>query len=178
MRFDYDTYVVLDMSMPVAQQIMSIRERYRDWFLKSLPVEITLTGSSGAGVFDPQQDPEEAFSVLDAIAAETAPIQASFGKVLRFSNTDIFVFTLEDERPFRALHERIAKSSLRFKPSPFPYKPHCTLRRLAPVSEEEATELLSLRIPGRFMLDTMSIYMLDKLPMTLLHQVKLTGSTV
>jgi 2'-5' RNA ligase len=175
MKFDYDTFTVLDIPSPIAKQIMAIRERHHDWFLKSFPIEITLIGSSGVGVFDLSQDPEEAFATLDAIAVETVPIQASFGEVLRFPNTDIFVHTLQDEEPFRALHERIAKSGLRFKPSPFPYKPHCTIRRRSPISKDEVAELLSLRISESFVLDTMSVYMLDKLPMSLLHRVKLAG---
>lgn len=178
MKFDYDTYVVLDIPMPMAKKVMSIRERYRDWFVKSLPVEITVAGSSGIGVFDSTQDPEEAFVVLDTIAAETSPIEASFGEVLRFPGTDIFVFTLQNEEPFRALHERIVKSGLQFTKSPFPYKPHCTIRQRSPVSEEMAAELLSLRVAGSFVLDTISVYMLDRLPMTLLHRVKLTGNAI
>lgn len=61
------------------------------------------------------------------------------------------------------------------EPSPFPYTPHFTLRSLTPVPEEEATALLSLCIPEPFVLDTLSVYMLDTLPMTLLHRTLLTG---
>ncbi|HZY44484.1 MAG TPA: 2'-5' RNA ligase family protein, partial [Anaerolineae bacterium] len=124
MGFDFDTYVVLDVPMPVAAQVMAVRERHRDEFRASLPVEITVVGSSGIGVFDPTQDSAVAFATLDYMAAEIVPIHASFGKVIRFPDTDIFVLTLNDERPFRALHERIAKSGLRFLPNSFPYKPH------------------------------------------------------
>jgi 2'-5' RNA ligase len=173
--FDFDTYVVLDVPAPIGDQVMAIRKRHRDEFRASLPVEISVSGAGGVGVFDPTQDPKEAFGVLETIASETAPIEASFGEVLRFPNTDIFVLTLEDERPFHALHERISRSGLRFKPGVFPYKPHCTLGSRSPISEKEAAELLSLRIIGSFVLDTMSVYMIDELPMTLLHRVKLTG---
>ena len=148
MKFDFDTYIVLDVPKPIASQIMAIRERHRDIFRASLPVEITLTGSSGVGVFDAAQDPEAAFARIDAIAVETAPIETSFGKVLRFENTDIFVLTLADERPFHLLHQRLAASGLRFTPSPFPYKPHCTLRSHSPVLEREAAELLALSVGG------------------------------
>lgn len=175
MGFTADTYICLDVPMPAAQQIMDIRVRSHDTFRSALPVEITLTGSSGIGVFDATQDEKMAFSLLDTIAAETEPLQATFGKVLRFPSTDIFVLTLTDERPFRVLHERIVSSGIRFLASPFPYTPHCTLRSRSPVSEEEAAETLSLRISQSFLLDTLSVYMLDTLPMTLLHRVKLTS---
>jgi len=116
-----------------------------------------------------------AFATLDTIAAETAPIEASFGTVRRFPGTDIFVLLLRDEASFHALHQRIATSGLRFERNPFPFEPHCTLRSRSPISEEEAAELLSFRIPGSFVLDTLSVYLLDRLPMTLLHRVKLAG---
>src|SRR6266849_6409101 len=152
---------------------MAIRKRHRDEFRSSLPAEITLIGSSGVGVFDAAQDPEAAFATLDAVAAETAAIQACFGSVLRFPNTDIFVFTLQDERPLRALHERIAKSGLTFTSSPFPFTPHCTLRSRSPISEEDAAELLSLKVLETFVLDTMSVYLLREPPAVLLHRIKL-----
>jgi 2'-5' RNA ligase len=176
LKFDYDTYVVLDLPEPIAAQIVALRHRQHDWLLNSLPAEITVAGSSGVDPFDPEQDPDPAFRTLDAIAANTAPLQASFGTVLCFPNTDIFVFTFQDEAPFRALHERIATSGLLFQPSKFPYKPHCTLRRRSPVTEEEIAELMSLRLAGTFTLDTMSVYMWDRLPLTLLHRVKLSDN--
>jgi len=175
MKFDFDTFIVLDVPEPIASQVMTIRERHRDIFRASLPVEITLTGSSGAGVFDVEQDPDTAFATLNTIAAETAPIDAAFNHVLRFDHTDIFVLTLTNEEPFHALHQRIAASGLRFLPSEFPYKPHCTLRSRSPVMEAEAADLLAVSIPDSFSLDTLSVYMMRRLPLTLLHRVRLTG---
>jgi len=173
MAFTADTYICLDIPSPFAEQVMNIRVQQQDTFRAALPVEITLAGSSGVGVFNEVQDVQEAFVMLDAIASETLPIVASFGKVVRFPNSDIFVLTLIDEQPFRVLHQRIASSSIRFKPSPFPYTPHCTLRSRSPVSEQEANKLLALQVPGTFVIDTMSVYMLDKLPMTCLHRTYL-----
>ncbi|MGH2350911.1 MAG: 2'-5' RNA ligase family protein [Chloroflexota bacterium] len=175
--FDHDTYVCLDLPSSVAEQVLAIRRAQRDEFRAALPAEITVAGSSGVGPIAPDQDPQEAFARLDAIAAQTPPIEASFRDVVRFPNTDIFVLALKNQRPFRALHERIATSGLRFKPTPFSDDtPHCTLRSRSPVTEEEAAELLALRIPEPFVIDTMSVYRLDKLPMTLLHRSRLTGT--
>jgi 2'-5' RNA ligase len=176
MVFDCDTYVCLDVPPPFAQQVMDIRMRHHDEFRASLPVEITVAGSSGIGVFKATQSSKLAFTILDTIACETAPIEACFGEVYRFPRTDIFVFSLRNEEPFHILHQRIATSGLLFERSPFPFHPHCTLLSRSPVSEEESAELLSLHIPGNFVLDTLSVYMLDKLPMTLLHHIKLIGS--
>jgi 2'-5' RNA ligase len=177
MVFDFDTYVVLDVPSPFAEQVMAIRERCLDWFRASFPVEITVAGSGGVGVIDPQQDWREAFITLNAIAAETPPIIASFGSAHRFPNTNTFVLTLRDEGPFRKLHERIATSGLKFRPSPFPFTPHCTLCTRSDITESQAAELLTLHIPGEFTINAMSVYMLNRLPVTLLHRMQLTGAT-
>jgi len=112
------------------------------------------------------------FPILDAIAAETKPIHASFGPVDRFPGTEIFFLTLQDEQPLHELHRRIASSPIRFKPCPFPYRPHCTLRDRVPISDEEVADLLALEIQGSFVLDTLSVYAMPP-PMPLLHRVRL-----
>ena len=175
MGFPADSYVCLDLPPPVGDAVMAVRRRHRDEFRAALPAEITVAGSGGVGVIDPAEDRERVFATLDRIAAETPPIQASFGPVIRFPNTDIFVLSLADPAPVRALHERIARSGLRFRPVPFDFTPHCTLRSRSPVTEEEAADLLAVAIAGGFVLDAISVYMLDQLPMTLLHRTKLMG---
>lgn len=176
MAFEQDTYVCLDLPSPVAERVLSIRQHQRDEFRAVLPAEITVAGSGGVGPLDPGQDPDVVFAILERIAGETPPIEASFGSVIRFPQTDIFVLTLNDVRPLRALHERIAQSGICFKPIVYDFTPHCTLRSWSPVFENEAADLLSLQLTESFVLDTMSVYMLDKLPMSLLQRVRLTGS--
>jgi 2'-5' RNA ligase len=176
MTFAHATYICLDLPDPQAQFILNIRKHQHDKFRAALPAEITIAGSSGVGVIKAGQEPAFVFSTLQNIATHTKPITASFGRVLRFPRTDIFVLTLQDETPFRELHQRIAVSGISFEPNPFPFQPHCTLRSRSPVSPEEEAELLSLHVPGIFTLDTLSVYMLENLPMTLLYQVKLKGS--
>ena len=173
--FSANTYAVLDVPVPVADQVMAIRTRHRDELRAALPVEITVIGSSGVGEFEAGQDPARVYSTLDALAAGTTPIRARFGPVRRFPGTDIFVLRLVDEQPFRALQERIAASGILFRSSPFPFTPHCTLRSRSPVSEWDVADLLSIRITDEFLLDVLSVYMLDQLPCTLLHRVSLTG---
>lgn len=176
LNFAADTYVCLDLPASIAEQVLDVRRRHRDDFRAALPAEITVAGSSGVGPVAPGQDAEAVFAELARIASETPPIEVSFGPVIRFPGTDIFVLTVEDERPFRALHERIAGSAMRFQPTPFDYTPHCTLRSRSSVSDAEAAELLALRILGRFIIDTLSVYMLDRLPMSLLYRTKLGGA--
>ena len=173
--FAANTYAVLDVPSPVAGQVMAVRKRHRDELRVALPVEITVIGSSGVGEFEAGQDPAQVFAILDASAADTPPIPARFGPVRRFPGTNIFVLTLADEQPFQSLHQRIASSGILFQASPFPFTPHCTLRSRSPVSDDDVIDLLSLHVADGFLLDTLSVYMLDHLPCTLLHRTPLTG---
>ena len=173
--FEFDTYIVLDVPPPFAGYVMDIRERHQDVFRASLPVEITVAGSSGVGVVEPGQAVQEVFSRIDEITSQTSAFDAEFGPTIRFEGTDIFVLTLVDETPFHELHWRISQSGIHFKPSLYPYKPHCCLRSRSPVTEAEAAELLGVHISGQFRLDTLSVYRLKQLPMDLLYQTKLSG---
>jgi 2'-5' RNA ligase len=162
--FDADTYVVLDLPEPVASQVMAIRQKNKDEFRMALPAEVTLAGSGGVGCFVEDEEPERVWSILAGIAATTSPIRTSLADVMRFPNTDIFAFRFTEEVDLRALHERITTSGIRFKRSPFPYTPHCTLRGRSPVTEAEAAALLAERIPEPFKLEQMSVYRLDLRP--------------
>ena len=178
MAFDNDTFVVLDLPEPMASAVMDIRRRHRDEVRMALPVEVTMTGSSGVGVFDVDQDRETVFAKLDEIAASTAPITARFGPVLHWPPS-LFVLSYAEEAPFRALHKRLATSGIRFGPTPFPFIPHTTLRSRVGATEEEREELLGLQILGEFRLETMSVY--EGGPggpawVRLLHRVSLGGA--
>jgi 2'-5' RNA ligase len=173
--FADDTFVCLDLPEPIASEVLAVRRRHRDEFRSALPAEITVAGSSGNGPLEADQDPQRVYALVDEIAATTPPIRAEFGPVIRFPETDIFVLTLKDEAPLRDLHARIAQSGLRFRPSPFPFTPHCTLGSRSPVSDEDARALLSLTLPGAFVLDAVAVYMLAALPLTTLHRTRLTG---
>lgn len=88
--FETNTYVVLDVPEPFARAVMAVRVRHRDEFRSSLPVEITVAGSNGVGELDQDQASEDVFAALTAIAADTTPIEASFGPVDRFPGTDVY----------------------------------------------------------------------------------------
>ena len=161
-KLEHDTFVVLDVPPPQAEGVNRVRAG--NAYPMTEPVTISVAGSSGVGVFSDDQRPSEAFGILDALALRTAPIAAEFSSVHRWPGTEIFVFTLTDEEPFRALHEVLAASRLKFRESPFPYRPHCTFRITAPRDEPHAQELSRLTLPGRFLLDQMSVYGWRKLP--------------
>jgi hypothetical protein len=155
-RFIHPTFVVLDVPQPQAGDIWTIRAT--NGFHATEPVTITVAGSSGVGVFSSEQSPPEAFAILDEVAADHVPIRAAFGSVLRFPGTDIFVFTLQPEEPFRQLHQAVVGSGLRFRGNRFPYKPHCTFRTVAPDGDAQLAALLGLSICGTFELRSLSVF--------------------
>ena len=185
--FPANTYIVLDVPPPFADRVLAIREAQQDFFRWSLPAETTVSGSSGTGPIAQEEDLEHVRQVLDRIAAETAPIKASFGPVRRFQGSDVFYLSFADETRLRELHERIARSGLRFFSAPFAFTPHCTVRTRSPVADQDAADLLATSVPGEFMLDTLSLYQLSEpaaerepartfaVLLCLLHQTLLAG---
>ncbi len=121
------------------------------------------------------QDEEFVKKTLQQIALRTKPIKTFFKDVLRFPGTDIFVLTLRDEEGFVELHEQINKSGIKFKYCQFPYKPHCTIRSKSPVSDYEVKAIMKTKIEQEFVLDTKSIYTMDKIPMSKIFSEKLLG---
>lgn len=145
MNFAHPTYVILPIKPPISDQVLALREQYG--YTLAIPVEVTVAGSGGVGVLEPDQDPTAVAEVLERIASETRPFSTEYGEVRRFPNTSIFWFSLKDEAPFRSIHQRLRESGIRFKANPFPYQPHCTLQ-VRPRTEQETAELLSLRVSG------------------------------
>jgi 2'-5' RNA ligase len=166
-------YFVLNIPAPFSERVMKLRRSQKDNFFTSLPVEVTIAGSTGVGVLESSQNLPEAYALLDRLAEDTAPIETSFGPVVRYPGTDIFALTLENEAPFHALHQRLVQTGIKFRESPHPFRPHCTLRSGAPVSLADERALLGARIPGKFVLDAISVCRLDRPPVALLHTAEL-----
>jgi 2'-5' RNA ligase len=176
MRFEHDTYIVLDMPQSVWEHVTSIRQQY-DSGLAILPVEITVIGSSGIGTFQEEQEMGLAFDVIDRVAANSPPITTAFRRIATFPSTGVFYYEPSETEPFIRLQREIVSTGLKFKGSPFPFTPHCTIVKLDNPSPELVDEILSLPIPrGPFVLDALSIYSLDGYDCRLLHKVKLRGS--
>ena len=64
MDFKHDSYIVLDIPSPVKEKIYEIRNYHKDTLRASLPVEITVAGSSGVGVIEPGQDKSFVFNTI------------------------------------------------------------------------------------------------------------------
>lgn len=158
MIFPLNTYVVLEVPSPWAERVLEVRRLQRDFFRYSLPAETTLCGSNGVGPIRSEEDPDHVFEIIDRIASEVAPISTQFGRASRFPGSDVFYLSFSDDELLRGLHDRLAKSGIRFSPVPFPFTPHVTLSTRSHVSEPEAAELLATTIAGQFTLDTLAVY--------------------
>jgi 2'-5' RNA ligase len=178
------TFIVLDVPLPVAETVLALRRQFKSWRV-SLPVEITLAGSSGLGVLRYHESQLEAiFETLDEIARGFAPIVTRFSSVALFRGTRVFYFVPDDAAPFQLMHAALVKSGLRFERSPFAFTPHCTIADLETVALALPTDLQELALPDcEIVLDTLSVYNLDERVLggnpegcRLLHRTKLTAA--
>jgi 2'-5' RNA ligase len=149
-------YVVLDLPDPVGSQLRDIRLRYSELRAR-YPAEITVAGSGGVGPIAGGQDDDELRDALAAIAASTPPITASFGAVRRFPSSNLFYLSIDDPRPFHALHERLRTSGIRFDAVPHEYVPHCTISGV-PLADEQVVAIHEERIDGPFTLRSLSLF--------------------
>jgi hypothetical protein len=158
--FSLDTFVVVDMPPEIERHVRDIRRRYES-ARQFLPVEITVAGSSGVGVFAPDQDAAAALEILSGIASSTGAFPIEFAEVRRFPDSGVFYFGIKDTARLERLHERLVHSALAFKPSPYPFSPHLTIDTFEPVSPELERELLALPVPPRrHFLESLSVYSL------------------
>lgn len=175
--FKHPTFIVLDLPEDISKKVMDIRVSHEDKFRSSLPVEITVVGSTGVGVISEGQEEKNVFEIVEKISKNTKPLKLSFSQVKRIPDTDIFVLKLKDEKEIRALHEKFINSEIKFDKIPpkyeSPFDPHCTLRSRSPISEEDVERIQNINLEDEFVVDTLSVYMLDKLPIKKLFTVKL-----
>ena len=67
--------------------------------------------------------------------------------------TNTFALPLDPHGPLRALHDRIRRSGLSFGRSRHAFTPHVTLSHYRTPTEQEARELLAIRIDEPFVVD-------------------------
>lgn len=145
--FPHDSFVVVEVPAPLAQHVRGIRRQYGS-ARQFLPVEITVAGSSGLGVFAPDQDATAALRVVGQLATETAPFDFELAGVERFPGSGVFYYAMRDTAPFLALHQRLAGSGLRFKPINFPFSPHLTIDTFDDAGADLEAELRALAVPA------------------------------
>lgn len=153
-------FIISELTGKAAERVREIQQRYDRNLAANAPPHVTLTGSSGVGPMPLGTPIEEIREAIAPIAESTAPITLRFGRPLRFMQTEIVVLPLDPHGPLRHLHERLARSGLRFEPARFTFSPHCTLSLHATLFPETERALLSLRVTEPVVLSALQVYAL------------------
>lgn len=141
-------YVIAPFQASLASLVLDAQTRFDPKLARLMPPHITLIGSSGAGPIAPTTSVPDLAAAIGPIAASTPPLTLELGRPVRFMQTEIIVLPLRPHGPLRELHERIARSGLRYAPPRFAFTPHITLSFYRQLSPEERRALLALRIEG------------------------------
>jgi 2'-5' RNA ligase len=146
-------FILVNLQGELAEEVHAIQKRFDPRLANFAPPHFTLTGSSGAGPIAADTPIDHLHEVLDPVARSTEPLALHFERSMRFMQTNTFALPLDPHGPLRALHDRISRSGLKFAPSRHAFTPHVTLSHYRTPTQEEAQELLSIRIDDPFVVD-------------------------
>lgn len=169
-------FVLAELHGGAAEQLAAINARFDRKLAAAKPPHVTIAGSSGVGPIPPSVTREELEERLGPVAESTAPLELDFGAPMRFMQSDIVVIPLNPHGKLRELHDRVATSGLPFARARFSFTPHVTLSLYPRLTRESAGQLLSVRIDGTCVLDTLQCYHTrDPQPARKLLELRLTG---
>lgn len=162
MVIEKPSYIVAELPDDLALWVREVRQRFEP-AIAHMPEEITLTGSSGVGtLLEGQALKDVGKNIQKAIAGKTHFSFKLLG-IAKFKGTDIF-FAEPERAGFDALHNALKSSSLRFKKTPFPYKPHCSLKGYTALEAGQREALEALKVPeGSYQLKSISVYELEQM---------------
>jgi len=146
-------FILVNLQGELADKVHDIQERYDPRMANFARPHFTLIGSSGAGPIAADTPLELLHEVLDPIAQSIEPLALHFERPVRFMQTNTFTLPLDPHGPLRTLHDRIRRSGLPFARSRHAFTPHVTLSHYRTPTEEEARELLAVRIDEPFVVD-------------------------
>lgn len=146
-------FILVNLQGELADKVHAIQQRYDPRMANFAKPHFTLIGSSGAGPIAADTPIERLHEVLDPIARTTAPLVLHFERPVRYMQTNTFTLPLDPHGPLRVLHDRVKRSGLTFAPSRHVFTPHVTLSHYRTPTDEEARELLALRIDDSFIVD-------------------------
>ena len=146
-------FILVNLQGELADRVQAIQQRYDPRMANFARPHFTLIGSSGAGPIAADTPLERLHEVLDPIAESTQPLALHFERPIRFMKTNTFALPLDPHGPLRQLHDRIRKSGLSFGRSRHAFTPHVTLSHYRTPTEEEARELLAVRVDDPFVVD-------------------------
>jgi 2'-5' RNA ligase len=170
-------YIIVELPGEAGERVRAIQEKYDPKLARLNPPHLTLAGSSGVGSIPAETSVAELRAALEPIARTTAPMSLPLGLPLRFMQTEIVVLPMDPHGPLRALHERIAKSGLKFKPARFSFTPHVTMSFFPTLTPAVERELLAIRITAPAIVDRFQVYLTrDPQPSKKLLELELTGA--
>jgi len=150
--------ITLTLPLAITSSIRVLRASY-DPYAASLPVEITLIGSSGVGVIEPGQEIEKIIEQIRDVASQFKPFSMSFSRITSFPNTDIYYLEPGEREIFDDMHSALSKMQIRFRPNPFPYNPHCTIRARGELTSEASTKILNESfVRDEFIVDALEVF--------------------
>jgi 2'-5' RNA ligase len=150
-------FVLVNLQGELATRVHEIQERFDPRLARFAPPHFTLIGSSGVGPIAADTPIDRLRDILEPIARGTEPLSLHFERPVRYMNTNTFALPLDPHGPLRALHERIRTSGLSFAPSRHAFTPHVTLSHYRTPGEEDARQLLALRVSDPFVVDHLHV---------------------
>jgi 2'-5' RNA ligase len=169
-------FILVNLQGELAEQVHAIQLKYDPRMANFAAPHFTLTGSSGAGPIDPDTSIERLHEVLDPIAFSTSPLTLHFERPVRYLQTNTFTLPLDPHGALRELHDRIKHSGLTFARSRHAFTPHVTLSHYRTPTDEEARELLSVRISEPFVVDHLIVSLTQEpVKPRRLFELELTG---
>ena len=169
-------FILSELPEEIGERIRTLNERYDPKLARYKPPHITLTGSSGVGPIPPSVDVEELRNRVEPITLATPPITLHFQPPQRFMATDIIVLPIDPHGPIRILHDKLVKSGLPFTRARYTFSPHATLSLYPALDPRSLRELLSTRIPEKFVIDAIQLYHTrDPQPSRMLLELPLAG---
>ena len=156
------SYIVAELPTELAAWVKSIRETYEP-AIAHLPEEITLTGSSGVGAIVEGQALNEVGKKIERAIKGKLQFTFSILGINHFRGTDIYYAEPEREG-FDQLHKALKDSGIKFKKSPYPYNPHCSLKGYTPLEAGQKEELESLVVPkGKYQIKCISVFEMENM---------------
>ena len=176
MAASFGIFILAELPGDAGEQVRALQQRFDPKLARLTPPHVTLAGSSGVGPIPTDTPVERIREALEPIAASTPPLSLRFKPPHRFMQTEIISLPLDPHGPLRALHERIARSGLPFRPARFQFSPHCTLSFYPTLTPKNERELLSVRVEVPARIERLQIYLTrDPQPARKLLELELTG---
>lgn len=138
---------------PAADRIRNLQRQYDPKLAGMYRPHLTLAGSSGVGPIAAGTPLEVIRAALEPVARATAPLSLRLAPPHRFMQTSIVSFPLDPHGPLRTLHDRIARSGLRFLSARFTFTPHITVSFYPELTRERERALLALRVSESALVD-------------------------